>query len=231
MAIELVNIGRIANDGTGDDLREAFTKVNRSLEDLDLRIDDKTEGLNLGAGAGVFKVRNGYDLEFRTLVAGNSISITENANTILFDVDTTLADMNIIADTGAITVPARSQVRFNGTGGITTTVIQATNSVLISGNAALESDPSPSLTATLNANGNDIVNVDLMTVNNVQGLVHGIDVRDISELLNEFDFGILLINVTNFIDYLKSKIDVDFGTVLSPDDITADFGELGPTSP
>ena len=42
MAVQLVNIGRIANDGTGDDLREAFVKINQSLEDLDLRIDDKT---------------------------------------------------------------------------------------------------------------------------------------------------------------------------------------------
>ena len=39
MAVQLVNIGRIANDGTGDDLREAFIKINQSLEDLDLRID------------------------------------------------------------------------------------------------------------------------------------------------------------------------------------------------
>jgi len=28
MAIQTINIGNIANDGTGDDLREAFIKVN-----------------------------------------------------------------------------------------------------------------------------------------------------------------------------------------------------------
>jgi hypothetical protein len=231
MAIELVNIGRIANDGTGDDLREAFTKVNRSLEDLDLRIDDKTEGLNLGAGAGVFKVRNGYDLEFRTLAAGESISVTENANTILFDVDTTLADMNIIADSGAITVPARAQVRFNGTGGVTTSVSQATNSVIISGNASLAADLNPSLSATLNANGNDIVNADLITANNVQSLVHGIDIRNIGDILNAFDFGDFSLNTTNFIDYIKRNVDVEFGTILSPDDTEVDLGVITTATP
>ena len=68
MAIELVNIGRIANDGTGDDLREAFSKINRSLEELDLRIDDKTEGANVGGGTGeIFRRRDGYDLQFKTI--------------------------------------------------------------------------------------------------------------------------------------------------------------------
>ena len=31
MAIQSINIGSIANDGTGDDLREAFNKVNAKL--------------------------------------------------------------------------------------------------------------------------------------------------------------------------------------------------------
>ena len=78
MAVQLVNIGRIANDGTGDDLREAFVKINQSLEDLDLRIDDKTEGLNLGSGAGVFKQRTGYNLEYKSLVGSSDIVITNN---------------------------------------------------------------------------------------------------------------------------------------------------------
>ena len=30
MAIQTINIGTIANDGTGDDLREAFVKVNNT---------------------------------------------------------------------------------------------------------------------------------------------------------------------------------------------------------
>ena len=37
MAIQSINIGSIANDGTGDDVREAFNKVNANFLDLDLQ--------------------------------------------------------------------------------------------------------------------------------------------------------------------------------------------------
>ena len=96
MAVELVNIGRIANDGTGDDLREAFIKINRSLEDLDLRIDDKTEGLNLGTGAGVFKQRTGYNLEFKSILGSNDITVTNNPNEIVLSIDTGLAARPVV---------------------------------------------------------------------------------------------------------------------------------------
>jgi hypothetical protein len=31
MAIQVINVGNLANDGTGDDLREAFIKVIKTL--------------------------------------------------------------------------------------------------------------------------------------------------------------------------------------------------------
>ena len=34
MTIQNINIGNIANDGTGDDLREAFRKVNENFDEL-----------------------------------------------------------------------------------------------------------------------------------------------------------------------------------------------------
>ena len=37
MAIQTVNIGTIANDGTGDELREAYVKVNANYSELDSR--------------------------------------------------------------------------------------------------------------------------------------------------------------------------------------------------
>ena len=60
MAIQTINIGTIANDGTGDDLREAFVKVNNNFTELDTRDPEKTTGANLGpAGEGVFALLNG----------------------------------------------------------------------------------------------------------------------------------------------------------------------------
>ena len=54
MAIQTINIGTVANDGTGDDLREAFVKVNANFAELAARNPEATTGVNLGAsGEGV----------------------------------------------------------------------------------------------------------------------------------------------------------------------------------
>lgn len=49
MAIGYINTGTIANDGTGDDLREAFIKINDNFEELDLRIIEETVIQNNGS--------------------------------------------------------------------------------------------------------------------------------------------------------------------------------------
>ena len=55
MAVQTINIGTLANDGTGDDLREAFIKVNQNFDDLDLRAPESTTVVNTGAvGEGIF---------------------------------------------------------------------------------------------------------------------------------------------------------------------------------
>lgn len=227
MAIELVNIGRIANDGTGDDLREAFVKVNRSLEDLDLRIDDKTEGENVGTGGELFKVRNGYNLEFRSILGGNSIDVSQQTNTLTIDLDTTVADTSVIADEGVMVVPARSPIRINGEQGVTTRTLQESNALIISGNASLSSDTNPTLSAPLNANFFNFINVGTIVGQNYQGLVHGADMREISTIFQDFDFGDFSENVTNFIRFIRRNIDVDFGENAAESEIQVDFGQLG----
>ena len=42
MTVNTINIGNIANDGTGDDLREAFIKVNNNFLELDARNPEQT---------------------------------------------------------------------------------------------------------------------------------------------------------------------------------------------
>ena len=77
MAVQLINIGNTANDGTGDDLREAFVKVNANFNELDLRDDEQTTVTNLGStGEGLFKERINYDLKFKKIVGGAGISLT-----------------------------------------------------------------------------------------------------------------------------------------------------------
>ena len=83
MAIQTVNIGTIANDGTGDDLREAFVKVNNNFAELDARDPEKTTGANLGtSGEGVFAQVSAAEMQFKKLVAGTAVSLASDNNTI-----------------------------------------------------------------------------------------------------------------------------------------------------
>jgi hypothetical protein len=82
--ISTINIGNIVNDGLGDDLRTAFQKVNANFATLnnDLTITAS----NLGTvGESVFKQKNGLNLEFKKLVAGNKITITSSPDSLLID--------------------------------------------------------------------------------------------------------------------------------------------------
>jgi len=226
MAVQLVNIGRIANDGTGDDLREAFIKINQSLEDLDLRIDDKTEGLNLGSGAGVFKQRTGYNLEYKSLTGSNDVVITDNQTELAFTIDPNFGARPIVADTGTATIPARGTLRINGSGGITTTADDASGTVTIAGNATLASDINPALTANLNANGFAILNVGVLHSNNILSNVYDIDIRTLNDLYVNLDFGEIIENKNNFVDFFKSLVDADYGTLTGPTTLNTDDGLL-----
>lgn len=88
MALQTINVGGYANDGTGDDLRTAFEKVNSNFAELGT-VAGIIAGDNLGPSAGnvgnVFAQRNATDpvLEFRTLTStDSSVEITETTNTI-----------------------------------------------------------------------------------------------------------------------------------------------------
>ena len=49
MANSIINIGTLANDGTGDDPREAFIKVNNNFSELYARSPESTTAVNLVA--------------------------------------------------------------------------------------------------------------------------------------------------------------------------------------
>jgi hypothetical protein len=80
MAIQTINIGNYSNDGTGDDLRTAFEKVNANFSLLDTQ--DTTAASNLGSGQGVFAQKSGSTLQFKSLVAGSNITLAADGNTI-----------------------------------------------------------------------------------------------------------------------------------------------------
>lgn len=83
MAVQLINIGNVANDGTGDDLREAFIKVNANFEELDLRDDEQTTVTNLGAtGEGLYYNKINYELQFKKIIGGDNITLTATDDNI-----------------------------------------------------------------------------------------------------------------------------------------------------
>ena len=110
MAIQQVNLGTYANDGTGDDLRTAFTKVNSNFAELDtLTI---VGGTNLGSGSPVFAnvvadAGTGNKLSFRSISAGTNIVVSNDSNTIS------------ITTTGTITANLTGNVAGNVTGNLT----------------------------------------------------------------------------------------------------------------
>jgi hypothetical protein len=111
--LQTINIGNLVNDGTGDDLRTAFEKVNANFADLN---DELTVTVtNAGSvGAGIFKQKTGSDLQFKRLVAGTKIVLTDNADNI--EITNTAPDAFIRFDTdsGSVYANTHQQITLEG---------------------------------------------------------------------------------------------------------------------
>jgi len=120
--IQKINIGNIVNDGLGDDLRTAFQKVNANFATLnnDLTITAS----NLGTvGETVFKQKNGLDLEFRRLVAGNKITITSNPDSLVISSTVGNSFQRLTTNSGYVDVDEYQYVTFQGNNNIQVTAV------------------------------------------------------------------------------------------------------------
>jgi len=248
MAIQRINIGRAANDGTGDDLREAFIKVNANFQDLDA-IALQT-GNNLGSsGARVFKEQVENIMNFRRLVAGSNIVLTELDNTIV--VDGTVPDQSTIITTDAGSIIVGNGQAWELYGGRGTT-IEADNSAspnpTITVNSAVVDDLAPQLSASLDANSQNITAVNNLSVTST--LTGNITVQNNADIDNlfptnikskgtntvnyennigkflTFDFG----SIDNFfggqLQFILGTTNIDLGTFLSPSSGNIDGGTI-----
>ena len=246
MALQTINVGEFVNDGTGDDLRTAFTKVNANFEEIDLLGGQNNTISNVGTGIGLYKEKIGVDLKLRTLKSGDGITIAlSNPNEITVTNDRFSFD-NIDADSGSIaasdTVTSLSIV---GGTGIVTSI--AGNVLTIEGNDYnLSSDTNPTLGGDLDLNGYNISgigNVNLAgfgdvtagnfygfhvgdTLGNLTGLVYGIDIRNIENTVNVFDFGAITFQAANPIEYILLTTYIDMGSFLFPNVIGIDNGTI-----
>lgn len=237
MAIELINIGNIANDGTGDELRVAFRKINQNFEDFDVRLGDAVEGINTGTGAGVFRQRVGNDLEFKSLTAGTNIAITENPASIEISAPNTLTDAPVITDSGSYILTSGDSLRVFGGTGIETELDVVDNSIVIKNTklSELSEDTTPELSGDLDANLNDINNVNRIQANEfvggsfigtLFGSIAGADIDDISSFFSDFDYGPIVPDVTSHFEFIILALTVDYGTITTPGTFNTDFGSF-----
>ena len=121
MTIQNINIGNIANDGTGDDLREAFRKVNEDFDELDLRSPESTTAAGIGTGVAVFAGKVGDQLTFKNFTAGTGMSVTAVAGNDI-QISTDLQGMLVVTDGGSLNVDDGETLRIIGGAGITTSM-------------------------------------------------------------------------------------------------------------
>lgn len=216
MPLQTINVGLVANDGTGDDLREAFIKVNENFDELDLRTESTT-AVNTGTGAEVFKAINSSELSFRSLVGGNAITITENENDITISSQAGQFIFRDNADTSIIT-GAGSIVNVDGRNAARVSVDGNTDPQKIIIDTKLSYDSQPELAGNLNARFFSLFNLTAINGN--------IQMTELEKAFG-FDFGGFTNVRTSIFDFILNERDVDFGTLDQPARSVVDFGAIG----
>ena len=239
MSLQQINLGTVANDGTGDDLRTAFQKIISNFNQLDARTPEATTVVNLGAGQGVFASKVADELRFKSIVGGQNVTLAADGQTITINVDAGVTQFTIAADTGSVVVTEDSTITIEG--GRLVTTQRVANSIVVNTSAlgSVVEDTTPRLGGNLNADGfnlGSVGTIDATTVSglfngNLTGLVHGVDIRDINYYRvpnNSWDFGgIPATPVTNIFDWVFETYDVDLGTIGGVQvNKTLDFGPI-----
>jgi len=194
MAIQTINIGNLVNDGLGDDLRTAFQKVNANFTALDSELS--VSGKNVPEtvnGEGIFKQKNGLDLEFKKLVAGNNkILLSSTTDTVVISNNTPDAFTKIITESGiASAVPSGTSVSAN-----TVLTMQGGNNLTVtSSNNVITIDTDLPIT-------NILTNVDFGPLSNDYDSVVQFNLS-----ASNIDFGLITV---------PSRISINFGTVTTP---------------
>lgn len=217
MALQLINVGLIANDGTGDDLREAFIKINQNFDDLDLRTESTTaQNAAVGAGYGTYKEQVGSILYFRDLQPDPlypgtmALRVSDDGNTLYLR--SAQATIRFTDGTSTLSSSVEQVITFTGTEGANITVDDGLRTVFV--DSQLVRETAPAISADLDADNNSIVNVN--TINNIS-------MDALSELF-EFNFGGISTIRTSIIDWIVNSTDIEFGTITSPATEVVDLG-------
>jgi hypothetical protein len=212
MALQTINLGNLANDGTGDDLRSAFEKVNYNFSILEIAASDITGATNLGtAGATVFKEIINRDLKFKRVLGDNGVTVTDNDTAVIISGATIPATI-ITGDSGSLLFNPGDTISITGASNISVGINNNTRTITITGSLT-------TLDTQLDANGNNIINV---------GSINGVDWEtQIAGLFINMDFGTIPTNINSFIKFIINANTVDMGTILNPLLTVIDFGPSG----
>lgn len=239
MALTSINVGNIANDGTGDDLREAFIKVNNNFLEVENRLTSTAvTAVNLGTtGEGVFAGQTDGVLQFKKLVSGANTTITSNSDSVIISSSGGLNDVLVLSDNGSIIVTSSNYLGING-GEVITTRVSANNLIIdLNDTGIVERDTNPRLSNSLNANDKNIQNANIINANSfigpLTGLVNGVDVSYIDSYFNDYwDFGTIIdrTNYDSIIEFIIKDYSVDFGDILGAG-VKEFIVDLGPITP
>jgi len=222
MAIQTINVGNIPNDGTGDDLREAFVKVNQNFTDVDTRVNAvPTQAENLGTtGEGIFAQKVDDTLQFKSIVGSQNVTVSSDGSSITLEARGGLDNVLVLTDNGSMTVTPAKPLSISATAPAQVRSDGSSVFVELQNTGILSHDIAPTLSANLNANTKNIQNATTISaatfVGNLTGTVYGIDVRDLNEYFTDYwDFGTILPGTyDSIIDYLVKQQDVDLGDMV-----------------
>jgi hypothetical protein len=208
MSLQTINLGTLANDGTGDDLRTAFEKVINNFNYLQEQLSFEVQGENVGTGIGVYHNKFDNLLEFNSFVSGNNIRLTLSENNIIvavnMDSDLVMNRQRIL-DSGNIELNQESALIGNVVGNLTGSVTPLPGNPIGYGNIVGNGGPA---------------------------LVDGISVVDIARPIQNFDFGFITNNnFDNSVDYMLFVAGMDLGTITAPAPFTIDFGTIPIAAP
>lgn len=214
-----IDIGLIANDGTGDDLREAFIKINTNFDDLYTTYVESTTAVNLGTGGyTVFQDQSDSELRFRRLEVDPlypdtiGLRVSDDGSTIYLQ--SRQATIRFTDGTNTLSSSVDQVITFTGTEGAAITVNNGLRTVTV--DSQLERETSPKIAADLDAQNNSITN--LAGLNNIA-------MSSIEQVFG-FDFGSLDTTRTSIIDLLINSVNIDFGVMGVSDPHTVDAGLL-----
>jgi len=119
-------------------LKQVFNPISGNFDLIDDTSASVTNGNNVGAGSQVFKTKTGSSLDFRTLVAGINIQLTQGTDTITIDNIGLDSGLNLGTGTGVFAQKSGGNLEFktltpgtNMSFSTSTTEIQITTSAEI----------------------------------------------------------------------------------------------------